>query len=359
MARRLGTCWIVLAVCLVPGVLGAQNFIRGDANGDGTLNIADSITILNFIYNGGVPPTPLDASDANDNGVVEISDSVYTFVYLFSGGPPPPAPFPGPGIDTTPPTFPAGPNGTLEFRLNSTSSCAGSQALLSIFVDNADPVEAMNHRIVCNPAEASLLSASSDPIALILGNAPDFFSVTSNGAGEMLIGTIPSFLSPTTSGLQPGVDQRVIDVVIDVAAFIPLGQVIAIEFGDDPAASPPQFNMASVGGGQVVLADLTQGSITASCMQAEYLRGDSNEDGAVSVSDAVFLVQFLFQSGPVSSCERTGDCNGDGFIDVADVVYLLNAYFAGGPGIMAPYPLCDLDPFASALSCTLYPASCP
>ncbi len=358
MARTLAVSMLILAALLAPGTLEAQTFVRGDANADGTLNIADTITVLNYVSNGGTPPTILDAADWNDNGVVEVADAVYSLLFLFvSGSPPPPAPFPVAGVDTTPPNFPTTPNGSLEFRITGATSCAGAQLLVSIHVDNTDPIEAMSFRVVCDPSLASFVSDSSDPLTLILGDQPDFYSSIITGS-ELVIDTLFDFLNPTNGGIQPGVDQRVVDITVSVAGLVPVGTIIPIEFEDDAAAAPAKYNLGSVAG-EVVLPILTNGSVTANCMQEEFLRGDANEDGAVSISDAVYMVQYLFLSGPASDCERTGDANGDGFLNVADAVYLLNAYFSGGAAIPAPYPDCDLDPFASALECVSYPITCP
>lgn len=62
-----------------------------------------------------------------------------------------------------------------------------------------------------------------------------------------------------------------------------------------------------------------------------YQVGDANGDGAVTVSDAVFLLNYLFKQGPVPSPLGRGDANGDGQVGVADAIYLLNYLFKGGP----------------------------
>ncbi len=77
------------------------NFIRGDANMDGTLDISDGIYIKNYLYHGGPRPSCLDGADANDNGIVDVNDALYLENYLFSGGPEPFAPYPTCGTDMT------------------------------------------------------------------------------------------------------------------------------------------------------------------------------------------------------------------------------------------------------------------
>ena len=97
-----GNWKISVVYCSVIGPPGPQ-FRRGDANLDGTFNIADAIRILDALF--GTPSTPLgcdDAGDANDDGTLNIADAISALGSLFSGNPPPPAP--GPdfcGLDPT------------------------------------------------------------------------------------------------------------------------------------------------------------------------------------------------------------------------------------------------------------------
>ncbi|HVP36040.1 MAG TPA: dockerin type I repeat-containing protein [Terriglobales bacterium] len=62
-----------------------------------------------------------------------------------------------------------------------------------------------------------------------------------------------------------------------------------------------------------------------------YCRGDLNLDGIVSVSDIIYLINYLFKNGSGILPEWTGDANSDGKMTVSDVVYLVNYLFKGGP----------------------------
>ena len=72
----------------------ATDFIRGDCNDDGAVDIADGIFTLNAIFQGGPEGVCGLACDANDDGMIDSSDAIYAFNYQFLDGPPPPAPFP-------------------------------------------------------------------------------------------------------------------------------------------------------------------------------------------------------------------------------------------------------------------------
>lgn len=64
-------------------------FVRGDANGDGVINVADIVYLVNFLYRGGDPPVPMEAGDANCDAIVNVADVVYLVNYLYRGGDPP------------------------------------------------------------------------------------------------------------------------------------------------------------------------------------------------------------------------------------------------------------------------------
>ncbi len=78
------------------------SFTRGDANDDGSVDLADAIYVLFYLFQGGSTPYCADASDTNDNGVVEISDPIGVLQYLFQNGAPIAAPYPLSGYDGTP-----------------------------------------------------------------------------------------------------------------------------------------------------------------------------------------------------------------------------------------------------------------
>lgn len=63
--------------------------LRGDCNQDGGIDAADVVYLINYLYQDGLAPDPLEIGDANCNGVVDAGDIVYLINYLFQGGNPP------------------------------------------------------------------------------------------------------------------------------------------------------------------------------------------------------------------------------------------------------------------------------
>lgn len=74
---------------LVPDALTMVG-LRGDANGDAKLTVADAIYLINYLFKGGPLPIPgLWTGDVNCDGKVTVADVVYLINYLFKGGPSP------------------------------------------------------------------------------------------------------------------------------------------------------------------------------------------------------------------------------------------------------------------------------
>lgn len=83
-----------------------------------------------------------------------------------------------------------------------------------------------------------------------------------------------------------------------------------------------------------------------------FVRGDSNDDGDIDVSDAVHLLLHLFTGLAADDCQDARDMNDDGELELTDAVYLLNHLFLAQPGPPAPYPAPGFDPTPDGLSCS-------
>ena len=90
-----------------------------------------------------------------------------------------------------------------------------------------------------------------------------------------------------------------------------------------------------------------------------FQRGDGNADGQTDVSDAVFILSYLFTGGPTPSCLDAADSNDSGgtAVDLSDPIHLLYFLFIGGPEPPAPFSVCGSDPTVDGddLSCKAFP----
>ncbi len=67
-----------------------------------------------------------------------------------------------------------------------------------------------------------------------------------------------------------------------------------------------------------------------------YICGDVNANGAITSSDIIYLVNYVFKSGPAPKPIESGDANNDSVITSADIIYLVNYVFKSGPA-----PVCS------------------
>jgi hypothetical protein len=75
-------------------------FIRGDSNGDGTIDLADAIRVLFGLFVKADLLTCPDAADFDDSGTLEITDAIGVLKLLFvSDGWTPRRPYPAWGVD--------------------------------------------------------------------------------------------------------------------------------------------------------------------------------------------------------------------------------------------------------------------
>ncbi|GEM_PF-193117 len=74
----------------------------------------------------------------------------------------------------------------------------------------------------------------------------------------------------------------------------------------------------------------TQG-VALTVVDPPHVHGDANGSGWVDISDAVYLIAYLYVGGPSPSPSVAGDADCDGSISLYDVVYLVSYIFSRGP----------------------------
>ena len=63
----------------------------------------------------------------------------------------------------------------------------------------------------------------------------------------------------------------------------------------------------------------------------EFLCGDASSDGKVNVTDAVFLINYVFRDGNPPDPYIAGNTNCDSKVNISDAVWLINYIFVSGP----------------------------
>ncbi|MEM7163910.1 MAG: hypothetical protein AAF581_00515 [Planctomycetota bacterium] len=174
-----------------------------------------------------------------------------------------------------------------------------------------------------------------------------------NANGDMIVGILLDFLPPfDRQTVPPTADWLKIGSVsfcLDPAT--PCGSQNNITFCDtaDGLGNVPTHNLVTVwrevpeGSGNYILTDV-QGFPTVGCCievnpERRFVRGNCNNDpqNKVTITDAATVLAVQFQGVPVG-CLDACDVNDDGKINLADAVYLLNYLFKSGPPHNSPAP---------------------
>ena len=72
------------------GYVNTAAFVHADCDGNGKVELADVVYLINYVLKGGSVPRPYEAGDMDcPNNIVDLADVVYLINYLFRGGPPP------------------------------------------------------------------------------------------------------------------------------------------------------------------------------------------------------------------------------------------------------------------------------
>ncbi len=67
-----------------------------------------------------------------------------------------------------------------------------------------------------------------------------------------------------------------------------------------------------------------------------YTCGDASGDGDITVADAIYLINYIFKSGPAPIPPEAGDANADHDVNVGDAIMLINYVFNSGPAPQCP-----------------------
>jgi len=116
-----------------------------------------------------------------------------------------------------------------------------------------------------------------------------------------------------------------------------------VSFRGDSASTVPGADGPHV----IVTCSLPAGA----CSSPRFIRGDSNGDGGVDISDDIYSLDFLFLGGNQPACLSACDLNFDEKLDLSDPIYGLDFKFLGGPPPAPPFPACGPDPGAGSLGC--------
>ena len=93
-------------------------------------------------------------------------------------------------------------------------------------------------------------------------------------------------------------------------------------------------------------------------LEPTFRRGEVTGEGLVDLSDAVFVLSWLFGGAREPSCLDAADIQDSGEIGIGAPIYLLNFLFLGGPPPPAPFDECGVDTTDDGLPCERPSSEC-
>ena len=128
----------------------------------------------------------------------------------------------------------------------------------------------------------------------------------------------------------------------DLSSIVVVARDVVI---NGAAADTFSFSIILAGSQEAnVQANLTKGknfmcqyiAEPGACTAPSCMCGDSDNNGIWTISDAVFLISYIFKGGPAPAQSCLGDADGNGIITISDVVFMIGYIFAGGPAPNCP-----------------------
>jgi hypothetical protein len=179
-----------------------------------------------------------------------------------------------------------------------------------------------------------LAPASGDVVdSLPIGGTPAGLAITRSGIMFLAAGGFVGHGEVYTVDLSsfvvlhgPG---NPINTGLGVTAVIAVSDstVVSCNFSDDTITelAPSGHILATfrTGDGPVVAAKYRACYVT---------HGDADGSGEIDISDAVFLISYIFSGGPASVTGEAGDMNCDMGVDISDAVSIVSFIFSGGVG---------------------------
>lgn len=70
--------------------------------------------------------------------------------------------------------------------------------------------------------------------------------------------------------------------------------------------------------------------LTITITNPPFICGDADGSSSVTISDVVYLINYIFAGSPAPNPLLAGDADCSGTVNVSDAVYLINYIFGGG-----------------------------
>lgn len=120
---------------------------------------------------------------------------------------------------------------------------------------------------------------------------------------------------------------------------------LSVLYGDGAGGFPRKRDLVPPEGFRKITA-LAAGHLD----QARFVRGDTVEDGAINITDAIAILTYLFGTGKLT-CLDAADVDDNSELQITDPIRLLTWLFLVGEPPPAPFPDPGVDPTPDRIGC--------
>ncbi len=306
---------VLLCLALAPNSVLA---VCGDVNSSGSLAVNDLVYGIAWLSGSGAAPSDFAQADADDYANFTVRDLAHILNFLFSGGPAPVCP-------PTNPKFAPAPNPNLNVSYSTVFPASTTTFAIDINFSNAVAIVPSGY---CLPFTVKVDGVSPATLAFTAdGNwpsAPNGIIDIGGTTGTLLIlGYYPLNVSANT--------WKMGTLTITMASSSPVARTISLTYtalpplqGGLPVNEPLMSNSTPTKDAAVAI------EATVPFVNGKSPCGDADGNGLLTISDAVFLINYIFSGGPAPGLLIFGDADCSKIINISDAVYLINYIFMGG-----------------------------
>nr|MBN2276475.1 immune inhibitor A [candidate division Zixibacteria bacterium] len=292
--------------------------ICGDADGNGVINVGDIAYLVNYMFNGGNPPSSLYQGDADGCGSINMADVVYMMDFYYYGGQAP-CQYTGECIHET-----AGNNVSLGCPVTVQTSETEQVVDIPVYFTNESTVKAITLGFAYNSDDVEINLI--DTVGSVVGDPSMIIRRYFPSQNRVMLG----FYSVSLT-IPPQEDGLLATLKLTIPGGTPVQDIDISAVMIEPGG---EFIFAPQGGG-IIYPDFVDCG-TAEVSIVDYVCGDANGSGAVNILDATYLINYLYKSGPAPVPPEAGDANGNGATNILDATYLISYLYKSGPAPICP-----------------------
>ena len=237
---------------------------------------------------------------------------------------------------------------TKVLRIADTEANTGARGFpIDVLCTTDIPLAGISFSLTYPPEDISLDSITN--FGLATAEADFAVSEIDNEAGAATFWLLMSFDSSSPS-IAPGEDTVVARILASLPPQLPSGTQVPLNLTSGRGS--PVVNLLFVPlPDRVPVTPLALDGVVLARPGVTFLRADTDLNGSIELTDAVFLLDYLFRSSRDIPCKDSADANDDGKLDISDGIFILRFLFSGGGNPPVPFPSVGGDPTLDDFGC--------